>query len=227
MSQEFFDNFFFFLLVKTYKLRKYIYSEPKKAFAVLNILRKERKVSFFRLDFFLLCWPPANRLYVCRVDDDCNSDEICQGVTCVLGCRSSSTCPASQACINNECTDPCSSSISSCGTNAVCTVQNHQALCSCPAGLTGDSTIACTRLVSLSLSLSLCVFVRISVCIWQTIFKVSLSLSNTHSLVLSLSYLRFWNKIIFQAREGVSWESGLWSQRQLCGRPLCGQLCRR
>ena len=120
----------------------------------------------------------ANRLHVYRVDDDCNSDEICQGVTCVLGCRSSSTCPASQACINNECTDPCSSSISSCGTNAVCTVQNHQALCSCPAGLTGDSTIACTRLVSLSL------FLSVSLSVYDSLFFMYSCLSLTHPLVL-------------------------------------------
>ena len=67
-----------------------------------------------------------------RLDDDCNSEEICQGVTCKLGCRSSATCSENQACINNKCTDPCASK--PCGANALCSVGNHQALCSCPAG---------------------------------------------------------------------------------------------
>ena len=141
---------------------------------MLNSFRKERNLFCFILELYLLCWPPANRLHVCRVDDDCNSDEICQGVTCVLGCRSSSTCPASQACINNQCTDPCSSSISSCGTNAVCTVQNHQALCSCPAGLTGDPTTACTRLAYspplLFLSLSIYLSLSPSLYFWLSEF---------------------------------------------------------
>ena len=78
-----------------------------------------------------------------RLDDDCNSQEICQGVTCVLGCRSSSSCPASLACINNQCADPCAATTAACGTNALCTVVNHLAVCACPAGLTGDARRAC------------------------------------------------------------------------------------
>jgi len=37
--------------------------------------------------------------------------------------------------------DPCT--ISQCGTNAVCLTQNHQALCSCPPGLSGDPLTYC------------------------------------------------------------------------------------
>ena len=68
-----------------------------------------------------------------RLDDDCNSEEICQGVTCVLGCRSAQTCGAQQACIDNRCQDPCSSNLA-CGTNALCTVENHLPVCNCPQG---------------------------------------------------------------------------------------------
>jgi hypothetical protein len=78
-----------------------------------------------------------------RLDDDCNSQEICQGVTCVLGCRSSSSCPLNAACINNQCADPCVAP--ACGTNALCSVVNHEAVCACPAGLTGDPRQACSH----------------------------------------------------------------------------------
>ena len=78
-----------------------------------------------------------------RLDDDCNSQEICQGVTCVLGCRSSSSCPLGAACINNQCADPCAASTAACGTNALCSVVNHEAVCACPAGLSGDPRRAC------------------------------------------------------------------------------------
>lgn len=79
-----------------------------------------------------------------RHDDDCNSEEICQGVTCVLGCRSAQTCGANQACMDNQCSDPCSSNIA-CGTNALCSVENHLPVCKCPLGLSGDPTKSCTQ----------------------------------------------------------------------------------
>ena len=44
---------------------------------------------------------------------------------------------------HNYYADPCSSSTTSCGTNAICSVENHQAVCSCPAGLTGDPARGC------------------------------------------------------------------------------------
>ena len=48
-----------------------------------------------------------------------------------------------QACINSQCRDPCSDRATQCGTNALCTVAAHRAVCSCPAGLEGDPTKHC------------------------------------------------------------------------------------
>ena len=70
-------------------------------------------------------------------------------------CRSSSTCPQDQSCINNQCTDPCSAGVASCGSNAVCAVVSHQAQCSCPPGLTGDPIRACSRSTHSSLGKSI------------------------------------------------------------------------
>merc|ERR1712228_189632 len=67
--------------------------------------------------------------------------EICQGVKCVPGCRSSSDCPITQACDNNQCIDPCT--IAQCGVNAICITQNHKPFCSCPPGMTGDPLASC------------------------------------------------------------------------------------
>lgn len=53
---------------------------------------------------------------------------------CRPECVSNSECPASQACLNRRCVDPCPGS---CG-QAVCSVANHIAFCNCPPGYTGD-----------------------------------------------------------------------------------------
>lgn len=54
---------------------------------------------------------------------------------CRPECVSNSECPRNLACINQKCKDPC---IGACGTEAVCNPVNHQPICNCPQGLTGD-----------------------------------------------------------------------------------------
>ena len=78
---------------------------------------------------------------ICRTDNDCGPQEICQGVTCTKGCRVNNECPSSSACINNLCQNPCINN--RCGVNAKCTPSNHEALCSCENGLTGDPLKIC------------------------------------------------------------------------------------
>ncbi|KAG7155061.1 Neurogenic locus Notch protein-like 4, partial [Homarus americanus] len=55
-----------------------------------------------------------------------------------VGCRDDSKCPSTQACINNKCQDPCV-----CGSNAVCEVVSHRAICRCPPGYIGDPFRGC------------------------------------------------------------------------------------
>lgn len=51
-----------------------------------------------------------------------------------------SECPSNLACIREKCVDPCPGS---CGTNAQCTVLNHNSICTCAVGFTGDPFTNC------------------------------------------------------------------------------------
>lgn len=59
---------------------------------------------------------------------------------CRPECVVSSECSQNRACINMKCADPC---ISACGQNARCQVVNHNPICSCSPGYTGDPFIRC------------------------------------------------------------------------------------
>lgn len=54
------------------------------------------------------------------------------------GCRSDSECSSSEACVNGQCGSPCK-----CGANALCDVEDHEPICLCPNGYTGDAVIGC------------------------------------------------------------------------------------
>lgn len=77
-------------------------------------------------------------------------------MVCIIGCRSNHGCPPEKACLNNKCTDICASP-TACGTNAECAALDHIKLCTCPAPLFGDATIACKRPVTPCFSDSECV----------------------------------------------------------------------
>merc|ERR1712227_84341 len=62
-------------------------------------------------------------------------------VSCRKGdCEYDSECPASLACFNYNCKDPC---IGTCGQNTNCEVRNHRPICSCVEGFRGDPLVAC------------------------------------------------------------------------------------
>jgi hypothetical protein len=61
--------------------------------------------------------------------------------TCRPECVVSSECPQNQACNNQKCTDPCPGT---CGLQARCNVINHNPICSCPSGFTGDPFTRCS-----------------------------------------------------------------------------------
>lgn len=60
--------------------------------------------------------------------------------SCRPECVLSTECPRQQACIRNKCADPCPGT---CGTGAICEVQNHIAMCSCPPGQQGNAFAEC------------------------------------------------------------------------------------
>ncbi|EAT34892.1 AAEL012905-PA [Aedes aegypti] len=61
-----------------------------------------------------------------------------------IGCRADSDCPATEACVNRNCVDPCK--YTQCGRNAVCrTDYNHNARCHCLDGYRGNPLTGCTR----------------------------------------------------------------------------------
>lgn len=78
----------------------------------------------------------------CRRDEECGFGEICHASRCIPGCRSHSQCPFNKACINRLCQDPCLIG-GVCGTNTKCHAANHEAICNCLPGYTGDPLTRC------------------------------------------------------------------------------------
>ena len=61
---------------------------------------------------------------------------------CRPECVVSSDCNQLTACINQKCVDPCPGT---CGNNARCQVVNHNPICQCPPGYTGDAFSNCVK----------------------------------------------------------------------------------
>lgn len=59
---------------------------------------------------------------------------------CRRECESNQDCSDHLACVRNKCIDPC---IGTCGSYAICTVQRHIPLCTCPERYTGDPFFSC------------------------------------------------------------------------------------
>ena len=79
----------------------------------------------------------------CDVNNGCAKGYTCRNGLCLVGCRTHSDCPNSLSCTNGRCEDPCSSSGSPCGINALCRVSNHRAVCLCPEGYQGEPSQEC------------------------------------------------------------------------------------
>ncbi|MPC50470.1 hypothetical protein E2C01_044299 [Portunus trituberculatus] len=60
----------------------------------------------------------------------------------IAGCTTNSDCPSDRMCLNGRCLDQCIYN-NKCAPEAQCRSINHQTECRCPAGLSGDPTIAC------------------------------------------------------------------------------------
>jgi hypothetical protein len=71
----------------------------------------------------------------------CLPNYIGQSPNCRPECMIHPECPSNLACINERCKDPC---VGSCGVNAVCSVRNHNAVCTCIVGYEGDPSSQCS-----------------------------------------------------------------------------------
>lgn len=70
----------------------------------------------------------------------CQKNYIGTPPACRPECTVSSECPLDKACMHQKCVDPCPGT---CGLNARCNVINHNPICSCSPGFTGDPFVRC------------------------------------------------------------------------------------
>ncbi|EZA46539.1 hypothetical protein X777_00055, partial [Ooceraea biroi] len=61
--------------------------------------------------------------------------------SCRPECVVNAECPPHLACVNKKCADPCPNT---CGLRAQCITKNHNPICTCPAGFTGDPFTLCS-----------------------------------------------------------------------------------
>lgn len=90
----------------------------------------------------------------------CLANMIGSAPNCRPECIVNSDCPASVACVNQKCIDPCPGT---CGSNSECRVVNHSPVCTCATGYTGNAFSDCrpTPIVgktNLYTALFLCIF---------------------------------------------------------------------
>ena len=94
------------------------------------------------------CIPsPCGPYSECRQIDNhavcsCQKEYIGTPPACRPECMVSSECALNRACINKKCVDPCPGT---CGPEARCQVVNHNAICSCPPGFSGDPFLRCFK----------------------------------------------------------------------------------
>lgn len=94
------------------------------------------------------CTPsPCGLNSQCREIDNhavcsCLPDMIGAPPNCRPECLVSSECPLDKSCINQKCKNPCENV---CGLNSRCTVVNHNPICSCELGYTGDAFVRCIK----------------------------------------------------------------------------------
>lgn len=92
------------------------------------------------------CVPsPCGPYSECRVINNvpacsCFTNYIGQPPNCRPECVINAECPSNLACKNERCIDPCPGS---CGHLAKCYVINHNSVCTCPPGYTGNALVEC------------------------------------------------------------------------------------
>lgn len=89
----------------------------------------------------------------CKQGFEGNPYEVDRG--CRRECEVNNDCQLNNACVRYKCINPC---INTCGTYAICTIDNHIPVCTCPPGMTGDPFSQCVeirKLFKLKISSSL------------------------------------------------------------------------
>lgn len=101
--------------------------------------------------------PPPKSINVCEPspcgpNSQCrqiNEQAVCSCLPNYIGmppncrpeCIVNSECDLNKACVRQKCEDPCPNT---CGLRAHCTVRNHNPICACPPGYTGDPFTQCS-----------------------------------------------------------------------------------
>uniref|UniRef100_A0A8D8TXE6 Neurogenic locus notch homolog protein 1 n=1 Tax=Cacopsylla melanoneura TaxID=428564 RepID=A0A8D8TXE6_9HEMI len=83
--------------------------------------------------------PPG---YVGNAHIECTFPQQSPPLPPVPECTRNDDCPYGLGCVNTRCVNPCASDV--CAPSAFCHAEQHQAVCRCPAGYTGDPRIRCT-----------------------------------------------------------------------------------
>lgn len=161
IQSTFAKSFIFHALSFPLSLNKYVcigftislFSTASHCFILLNLYF----FSYFNYLFYLVlpqlpisepCVPsPCGPYSQCRVVNghavcSCQTDYIGTPPACRPECMVSADCPQDKACINTKCKDPCPGT---CGLNARCNVVNHNPICSCALGFTGDPFVRCLQ----------------------------------------------------------------------------------
>lgn len=86
-----------------------------------------------------VCSVYGNDVALC---DPCSAPDAIHNPRCRPQCVLNTDCPFNLACLQGKCQDPCPGS---CGYNAVCTVEQHRPVCSCPSGLYGNPYERCIQ----------------------------------------------------------------------------------
>lgn len=103
----------------------------------------------------------------------CLPNYVGRSPNCRPECVISAECPSTLACINERCSDPC---IGACGVHTICTVLNHNSVCQCEPGYTGDPFSSCREMPK---------------CKTFSLECYSIFLYFTHSLSVYLSFSHF------------------------------------
>jgi hypothetical protein len=93
---------------------------------------------------------PVRHTAVCSCPSQTVGDPLqeCRALECLDG---GNDCPESQTCINNKCVNPCTLEHTNvCGLNTNCSVVNHQVLCTCLPGHSGDPRLGCVSVIPCS-----------------------------------------------------------------------------
>lgn len=91
---------------------------------------------------------PCGPFSQCRAIGDtpacsCLPNYVGRAPNCRPECVISAECPSNLACINQKCSDPC---VGACGAHTYCTATNHNSICQCEPGYTGDPFSICTEI---------------------------------------------------------------------------------